>query len=161
MFGLFLLTSLAFVAYETTLPRKPGNIYNDGRAIRAGFTGIHTMFINPIVTSLIFAAFWAQLAQVRSSDSAISATGLAAQAAVFAMVGLSWAFRLQLPKEYSHSYGEVVPWRTWLVIWYQLVGWATVNNLFFALVQLALLCITLARRPGQDSVGERTHLLGA
>ncbi|KAK4634098.1 hypothetical protein CLAFUW4_01966 [Fulvia fulva] len=157
LFVASLAISLAFVAYETTLPRKIDNPWHDGRMVRATFSGIHT---NPIITSLIFVSFWAQLFEVNTPYCSLSTAGLAAQAFVLAAVGISWAFRLKFPGCYGHLNGQTVPLRTWATIWYQLVGWATVNNLLFALVQGALWCTMLRAHTGRAKMDQGAVLLG-
>lgn len=80
-------------------------------------------------------------------------TGLAVQAVVFALVAACWPFRMTLPSSFWHSkpFG-----------WYQSIGWATVDNAVYAVVQTVLLLIVVRRgREVQEVVvsGEREPLL--
>ncbi|KAH7124708.1 hypothetical protein EDB81DRAFT_811514 [Dactylonectria macrodidyma] len=111
------------------------------------FYGIHSMAINPLVTLGGIAAFFFQWQQA----SALSSVGLAAQAFVFAAVALSWIARVQFVE--MKRWGPDFP----LKAWYQLVGWAAVDNGIFAIVQAALLY--LSRRHHRRKSSEEEPLL--
>ncbi|KAH7327194.1 hypothetical protein BKA65DRAFT_510134 [Rhexocercosporidium sp. MPI-PUGE-AT-0058] len=99
----------------------------DERWSSAIFIGVHTMFINPLVTLGGIAALYFQWP--KAGAAALSDAGLAAQAAVFAAVAVSWIGRVR----FIEIDGRV----GWFPVesWYQLVGWATVDNAVFAVVQ--------------------------
>jgi hypothetical protein len=68
--------------------------------------------------------------------------GLAVQAAVFALVAVSWVMRVQFPWELLD--GHKITFGV-LITWYEIVGWAAVDNAIFALVQIVLLWIVSHR----------------
>ena len=121
------------------------------------FMGIHQMFISPVATLIAVAALVAQAREImgRNSSGALSITGLALQAIVFTLVGISWFFRFRITDE---EFWRMNPTRA-AIRWYQMVGWATINNLVFAFVQAVLLLVALGQgRTGHDE-GETAPLL--
>ncbi|KAE8314478.1 hypothetical protein BDV41DRAFT_563611 [Aspergillus transmontanensis] len=107
------------------------------------FLGSHLIFVNPVVTLLAIAALPAQLRELkRYGHAALSLTGLASQAMIFAMLGLSWVYRARIDYNLSDVF------RTWgsFTSWYQLVGWAAVDHLVFAVVQGILFFVVLGRK---------------
>ncbi|KAI1944369.1 hypothetical protein LOZ12_004242 [Ophidiomyces ophidiicola] len=144
----FFLISVVPVIVESALPARRDDVEQDRRWFSAMFSGVHMIFVHPIVTLLGFASLFAQARETlsRSSPGALSPLGLAAQAVVFAAVALYWPFRMTIPEEFW----RMSPWNR-LVAWYQLVGWATVDNTIFALVQAILFWIA-TRRTG-DNLG--------
>ena len=114
------------------------------------------MFINPVVTlaGLSSLAVEAHEIQSRHSPGALSVIGLAVQAGVFALVGISWCFRLRVGGD-NWDYPIVQA----LISWYQVVGWAAVNNFVFAIVQVALLGIALRRGRASPNHEETAPLL--
>jgi hydrogenase-4 membrane subunit HyfE len=101
------------------------------------------MFINPIVTFLGIFALYVQWQKA----FALSIFGLASQVIVFALVALSWIFRVSFLAIPISKISLSI-----LNTWYQLVGWAAVNNAIFAIVQFVLLCVVKHyRREGVDS----------
>jgi hypothetical protein len=140
----FLLISLVPVLFEAALPPTGSDPNHDRRWVSAIWVNTHSILINPIVTALAFAALFPQLRELRSRPTdpgALSVEGLAVQAAVFFVVALCWPLRLRLP------------WGVGLVTWYQLVGWAAIDNAVFAFVQAVLW--TFARRRGFAGVDDR------
>ncbi|KAI0380575.1 hypothetical protein F5Y04DRAFT_94357 [Hypomontagnella monticulosa] len=119
--------------------------------------GVHTLLVNPVVTILSIAAPIHQARKIRSSPSlgALSTTGLVIQAIIFAIVAVIWAIRVVFP-----TMPVITP--SVVVTWYQLVGWAAVDNGVFAIGQAALWFIT-TRKIGPHvenlSVGETEPLL--
>lgn len=113
-------------------------------------------FFGPMVQILGLAALRAQAREIRSRDSdmadAVSIQGLIAQAVVFLLVGVSFVFRIRLPSEELDEH-FIVNLRTW----YWTVGWATINNLIFAVAQGVLAWIAWSHKGG--NLGERTALL--
>jgi hypothetical protein len=95
------------------------------------------MFINPIVTIGSILALYAQ----RQKAFALSILGLATQAVVFALVASSWTARVRFPTFEGVSLNL-------LIAWYQLVGWAAVDNGIFAIIQFVLLCLAKHHQRG-------------
>ena len=115
--------------------------------------GTMLFLFGPLVQLLGLAAMRVQAHETidRGSAGALSFRGLVVQAVVFLLVGISFVFRLRLPSEELDEH--------WIVNardWYWKVGWATVNNIIFALTQAVLAYIVLHQDP--DS-GERSALL--
>jgi hypothetical protein len=86
----------------------------------------------------------------QSSSGALSTKGLAFQAAVFTLVALYWPFRIQ-------TSSDLWPPRSWgsFVTWYQLIGWATVDNAVFAVSQAILFWIAKRRSGSVQEVPAR------
>lgn len=154
----FFLISVAPIVIEALSPTPvdPSGP-DDRRWFAALFAGAHTIFVNPVVTALSFASLFAQARQAfsssRYSDHVLSYMGLAVQAVIFTVLAVYWAFRLTLPA----GFWKMVTLRS-LVSWYQLVGWAAVDNAVFAVVQAILLLMgTMARRAGTRDVAARRH----
>lgn len=142
----------------------------DARSDRDWFDALYIVgpmlyLIGPIVQILGFAALWAQASEMKRSrssdgnatDDALSVRGLVAQAVVSLLVGLSFVWRMRIPEE-STGY-----WIVDLRYWYWSVGFATINNLIFAVVQ-GLLALIAWRHEfhghgDRGSVGERSALL--
>jgi hypothetical protein len=129
----FLLISVVPTFIDAINPAEP----KDRRWFTAIFIAVHTIYINPIVTMGIVLAFYSQ----REKASALSTPGLATQAVVFSLVALSWTSRVRfidLDRVTLHV----------LIAWYQLVGWATVDNAIFAMIQFVLLCLSTHHKRG-------------
>lgn len=112
------------------------------------------MFINPIVTIGIILSLYAQ----RQKAFAPSISGLATQVSVFSLVALSWTARVIFPFSLFEGVSQHL-----LITWYQLVGWAAVDNAIFAMIQFVLLCLANQhQRGGVDSFTrpEQEPLLG-
>jgi hypothetical protein len=126
------------------------------------------MFVlGPIVQILGFVALWAQASEIKSrspgKEDALSVKGLLVQAVVFLLVGLSFLWRLRIPAEEGEGEGY---WLADLREWYWTVGFATINNLIFAVVQGVLAWIAWWYNKGdggefeaEAATGERTALL--
>lgn len=136
----FLLVSVV-PAFTDAL--NPGE-FEDRRWFGALFFGVHSMFINPIVTIGSILALYAQ----RQKAFALSISGLASQAVVFALVASSWTARVRFPAIEGVSLSL-------LVAWYQLVGWAAVDNAIFAIVQFVLLCLAKQHQRGSVDIFTR------
>jgi hypothetical protein len=105
----------------------------------------------PVMTMLAAAALWAQAPAIVRPDGAraLSLEGLAAQAVVFALLALSWLWRLRWP-------GSGVM----IVSWYQCVGFVSVDHAVFAVVQGVLLWIAVRRsRQGATTASDREPLI--
>lgn len=107
----------------------------------AVFTYVHMTIFNPIVTIMSIRSLFLQIPQA----AALSIFGLASQALVFALVALSWTARVSFP-------AIPIDRISWYVLstWYQLVGWAAVDNAVFAMVQFVLFYMAKRRRKGQS-----------
>ena len=102
------------------------------------FFYVHSMFVNYVVT---FGAI-ASLCYQWEKATALSAVGLAVQVVVFVVVALSWITRVRF-LEYMDKFSDhPFRWTTW----YELVGWAVVDNGVFALIQGVLLYLSWKRR---------------
>ncbi|CAK1358722.1 unnamed protein product [Cercospora beticola] len=142
----YITFSLAFVAYETTLQEDDGSDW--GRAL---FSGVHLIFVNLVVNALAVLGLLTQIRATRSvvGPRNVSVFGLAVQAVVFLVVGISWIFRLRIPRG-SFDVEPGLPQHSLsikLIVWYQTVGWATVGNLIFALIQ-GILFVVIRRDAG-------------
>lgn len=115
-------------------------------------------YINPVVTVLGVLAAVPQLFTTHSGSSvgALSVKGLWIQALVFAMVGISWPFRLIVSKEFDLD--RMTPLKA-ILTWWQMAGWAPADNIIFACVQGILFFVISQRTGGESEVGERTALL--
>lgn len=157
--ALFTLTSLMPVVVEAYLPFKSSSPYLDRQRLAAYIATLHHSYLTPLITILSFVSLFPQARETlsRSSPGSLSTRGLAIQAAVFALVAVYWPFRIQTTR-------DVWPPRSWgdLVTWYQLVGWAVVDNCIFAFVQGILFWIAVCRSGGIPEVaksGEMAPLL--
>jgi hypothetical protein len=111
--------------------------------------------LGPAIQLLGVAAFIVQAWRVRrGSNDVLSVQGLVVQAVVFFLVKISFLFRYRIPPEELDEH-FIVNLRSW----YWRFGWATINNVVFALAQGMLAWLVL-RRKGNDT-GERTALLSA
>jgi uncharacterized protein with PQ loop repeat len=96
--------------------------------------GLVLGFLTDLVAPFVqLAGLLAFLPQARSiykhhGTGSISVRGLFVQAVVFLLVGISFIFRLKLPAKSWRNDHPVSQW-------YEVVGWATINNLIFALAQ--------------------------
>lgn len=106
------------------------------------------MFINPIVTIIAVCSLFIQI----SNATALSILGLASQAFVFALVALSWTARVRFPTLDRISLSR-------LITWYQLVGWATVDNAVFSIIQLILFYVARHRQRGSSISADQEPLL--
>lgn len=126
----------------------------------AVFSFVHSQFAIPIVTILCIAAFFAQAKTIRSRDNpgALSKTGLAVQAVVFAFIAIAWIGRLGFPWDKVDEFG---PSLGLLTYWYQWVGWVTVDSAIFAVAQGVLFWLASRhqRGVGADAVGGETEPL--
>jgi hypothetical protein len=117
------------------------------------YHGIHTLLLSWIITGLGVAAvfFQARETVTRSPCQALSRVGLAAQAVVFALVAVSWVMRVGFPWELLD--GRQVTFGVFTT-WYELVGWAAVDNAVFALGQGVLWEVVSRHQVKGDNVSE-------
>lgn len=96
------------------------------------FVGIFPFLLGPLVQLLDVADFPAEAFEIRSRGSATALTIflLVLQALGLSSIGISFIFRLDLPSE-----GLDEQFIVDLQTWYRRFGWATVNNVGFALAQ--------------------------
>ncbi|KAF9888963.1 hypothetical protein FE257_008133 [Aspergillus nanangensis] len=134
---------------------------SDRNWAEALFSGGHLLFINPIATILAIGAFFYQARAIRALPignlQAISLLGLLTQGVVFAVVAISWTMRV---KFLDLSFGDIIAHGGWFS-WYELVGWAAVDNAVFAMVQIALFCLARKYAGAKMDDAEREPLLGA
>ncbi|KAK3313230.1 hypothetical protein B0H66DRAFT_644321 [Apodospora peruviana] len=107
------------------------------------FISWHCLYVNWFVTAGVFpVSLLFQLLAMRDQPvpRALSISGLAVQAVVFTLVGISWLYRMSI---------DVSSW----IEWYEYVGHCAINCLLFALAQLILLIYTL----GRSRAERRTH----
>lgn len=143
---------------EFTLPPETpdSDVFNDRSWFTVIFRGVHSYLVTPPVTALALLAFIPQAREItkRSASDSLSLTGLAIQAMVFSLVGISWMFRLTVPNEEW----DIDLWSA-LYAWHGLVGWAAVYNLIFAFVQAALFGVARYRGLASEDKEETRPLL--
>lgn len=133
----------------------------DRMLIDAIFLAFHAYCLNPFITVLGVAALYAQERTIRarpegSGLGALSIVGLAAQALVFFVVGISWLGRLVWPFPIL----DVA-----LLMWLQMVGFVFVDYVIFAVAQADLFYIAMRHEGleigagGIQRTGEREPLL--
>jgi hypothetical protein len=124
------------------------------------YHGIHTLFLSWIITGFGVAAVFFQVRKTvtLSPSQALSRVGQAAQAVVFALAAVSWVMRVRFPWELLD--GHQVTFGV-IVTWYELVGWAAVDNAVFALGQGVLLGVVSRHKVKveETSEGEAQPLL--
>jgi len=116
--------------------------------------------VGPMMQILGLAALRAQAFEIRSrdssdaADSALSMRGLVVQAVVFLLVGISFMWRIRVPSEELDEHFVVN-----LQMWYWTVGWATINNVIFAVAQGVLAWIAWCHEAVGGNLSERSALL--
>jgi hypothetical protein len=103
------------------------------------FTGFHIIILNPLITILGVASLYPQARTIlgRPRDSghgALSLVGLAVQAVLFLLLGLTWPGRLAWP---GPMFGRAFS------SWFQMVGYVAFDYIIFAVVQAVLLSIAV------------------
>lgn len=124
------------------------------------FSGLHALFISPVVTILSITTLYAQAREtlLRPSLQALSLVGLATQAVIFTIVAISWTMRVRFPWNVFEYFSLL-----YFTTWYQLVGWAAVDNAVFAIVQTVLLWLAIRhtyRHTDRTPSDETEPLLG-
>lgn len=127
-----------------------------------GFAVFHVIFINPIATFLGGFSFFLQAAQIlnHAEQSALSLWGLAVQMVVFALVAVSWVWRVVYAETWNPLFGGGS-----FLHWYFSYGHPVLANGVFAAVQFCLLLFAVycRRRAGEEvkeGSGETEPLLG-
>lgn len=108
---------------------------------------IHSMVINRIVTILGFLPLYVRWQKA----SALNIIGLATQAAVFILLAISWNFRVYFSDRF---YGKPFDFERW----YEIMGWAPIDNAIFAIVQFILFCLASRNLKGGSSQREKEPL---
>ena len=130
----FLLVSVVPLFTDAIAPAR----HEDRIWTMAFFFGVHSLLLSWVVTGFNVATIYCQVRQTLSRPrvQALSPVGLAAQAAGFALMAISWIGRVKFPYEGldGHFWGS-------LSSWYELVGWAAIDNGIFALGQAILLWV--------------------
>jgi hypothetical protein len=120
--------------------------------------GFHSIFLNPIITLLGFAALLIQWRTLcgRKVDIALSPLALLLQAVIFAVATATWPLRLR----FFEGLPDHGMWFSYLKTWYSLVGWVAIDNGIFALAQLILFWVmTRGRTSIATQTGETAPLL--
>lgn len=160
-------TRFAIIAYLAFLAVSLGPVIGetliefDSMSDRGWFEALYIApmlyVLGPVVQILALGAFWSQASEMKRSqslDDALSTRGLAVQAVVFLLVGISFVWRMMIPVEELNEHFIVN-----LRMWYWTVGWATIDNLIFAVVQGVLAWIAWRQRGHGGDVRERSALL--
>lgn len=118
------------------------------------YHGIHSMFINPVITVFCLAALPVQARETlsRPDPASLSLTGLVVQAMVFAFSALAWVWRLVFPWDSAQGHISFGMFIGIFTTWYQLVGWVAVDNAIFAVVQAVLFWLVIRHRPDYPNV---------
>lgn len=100
------------------------------------FGGYHYGFIHPAMTLVGIYAWFPQNDELHRQTQlhALSQTGLAAQAVIFAFVAISWTMRTNL---YNSDLPNLPFWAT-IPQWFIYVWWAAVDNMIFSCIQTRL-----------------------
>lgn len=122
----------------------------DRKWFDALFTGFHILFFNPPITILGIASLYPQAREILrrprgSGPGALSLAGLAAQAMLFLLLGLTWSVRLVWPYP---AFGRA--FRSW----FQMVGYVPFDYIIFAVVQAILLYIAVRQNGWHARVDE-------
>lgn len=152
---LFISLVLAIIIVTTLRPAQ------DRKDLYALFIGSHVLFVNVPITLFGFASLFPQAFLIRerprdSGHGALSLVGLAAQAAVFLLLGFTWPARLA----WSYPVFGRAFWS-----WFQMVGYVPFHYIIFAVVQAVLLLIAVrhsgwtVRVDEAQDAGERDPLL--
>lgn len=148
----FLLISIIPLFIDILLPTQNAE---DERWSTAIFHYIHTTLINPLVTFGGIASLYFQYS--KAGADTLSEVGLASQAVVFAFVAISWIGKVRFwPDNTGERALRDFPFKTW----YELVGWAAVDNAVFAMVQGVLYVLRRGQKGSGGLGGEAEPLLG-
>lgn len=146
-----LYTSYLFISLVPIIvvAASPGS-KEDRKWFDALFTGFHIVFFNPPITILGVVSVYPQAREIwrrprGSGPGALSLMGLAVQAVLFLLLGLTWPARL--------AWGYPIFGRGFSS-WFQMVGYVPFDYIIFALVQAILLCVAVRRNGWQVSVDD-------
>lgn len=141
----FFFVSILPVLVETTYRLLGSSLFRYDSAhgpdwAEALWLGGHTIYVIPGVTFLGVLSLFAQLAEMTfgTSNGAFSTQGLGRQALLFLVTGMSWVLRMTIPGGLRFD--------SWWGFgsWYQLVGWAAMDDLVFGCVQGVLFMVVWA-----------------
>ena len=121
------------------------------------FEGLHIFLLVPFFTTipLIIGIY----KQVRRPLQTQTLTGLKLQTAAFMLSAVFWIYRVSAPWDLYRTYLEDGhPIILALMVWYQMVGFVTINDALFALGQGIFLWLAL-RQNRRAEEGERQPLL--
>ncbi|KAL2136163.1 hypothetical protein VTI74DRAFT_5216 [Chaetomium olivicolor] len=93
----YLLISVVPLVVNAATPHDQHPYNQDRKWFIAFFEGAHALFLTPLITILAAAALGVQAPAIGPDARALSLEGLAAQAIVFALLALSWLWRLRWP----------------------------------------------------------------
>ncbi|KJY00693.1 hypothetical protein TI39_contig316g00002 [Zymoseptoria brevis] len=157
----FTAITLAPTIFEAFIPKDDRIWYT------AGLDYLLFFLLAPIMQLLGLVALHVQVRETKSRTTlgALSVEGLYAQTLVFTL-GASMVFRVKMLPEYWDGNPSLPPERNtplaklWMGIvgWYEMVGWATLDNLIFAFAQGSLWWIARRQSVG-GGFGERGPLL--
>jgi hypothetical protein len=119
--------------------------YDMGHSWNLGYFSLGHVLLTPVFTVLTAAALWPQALAIGLDTRALSPEGLAAQAILFALLALSWPWRLWVPTYLDRMNG------TWA--WYEVIGFFPVDHAVFATVQAVLLWIAVRRSQHGETIG--------
>ncbi|KAK4204627.1 hypothetical protein QBC40DRAFT_345362 [Triangularia verruculosa] len=162
----FLLISVGPVFIDAVTDHSRDQYHSWGLGM---FVDVHLLLVVPVVSILGIVAVVAQARAITgaapgSGLGALSLAGLVAQGLVFALLALSWPWRLAFP--WDEVGGD---WLQWAVLkaWLQVAGFVAVDYAVFALGQFVLLWVAVRRGLGHGgiervSAGDETEpLLGS
>lgn len=143
------MTWVAFVA-ATLLPVMARIVKNAKETFTDGLLrGMNCFYITPICTSLGVIALLSQALttlQLASAES-VDTNTLQSQSIVFAILGLTWLYRLLYPSLFWQAERPSVYWK-----WYLEIGWSAVNSLLWAIIQGVLWYICTYVRSRQSQI---------
>jgi hypothetical protein len=149
-YTLFLFITLIPVLWMWTLPpSSTRDFYHNRNGPVVFYQWLHMWHVNYIVTAIAFVAALPQIRELRTrlDSGALSVFGLGGQIFLFALVAISWSFRLQYVTSYTRTVGK----------WYKWVGWATLDNAALAMTQMVVWWFASHLKPLE--VGETAPLL--
>lgn len=133
IYAIFFLLSAGLVAFSLYIVLSTENP-SDSSDVRLGLflSMLPYLCVTPVVTILLVSALPLQARETKAQPDALSMASLAAQAAVFAMVAVSWMYRVIYEKG-EESYPGLE------MRWYLIYGFPAVNSGSFAVIQFVLL----------------------
>ncbi|PWY96313.1 hypothetical protein BO94DRAFT_580177 [Aspergillus sclerotioniger CBS 115572] len=154
----FLCISLIPAILLVSVGSKSDHHSSEDDFMFALFTGGHFVFLSPVITllGLLSVVFQASRLWKGSPLRALSLPGLKAQAILFAVLAVTWPFRVTyLGNAVWDCFGS------WFsgVNWFMFVGWPAVDSAVYAIIQAVLLGLARKCNSELDAVGEREPLL--
>jgi hypothetical protein len=123
--------------------------YRARRFWAAIFSGVHFIYIHPVLTALGVLGIFCQAREILVAPlpNALSLQGLAMQAIVFMLISVTWIPSLPFPYQKLDGHYD---WNTF-TFWYGMVGFIIVDSLVFAVGQAVLLLLALHRSPSSKA----------